>query len=140
VAALYFENLAVNYLDAGLEIHFQSLSGSGLQSTEWFVTIPVLATVGYRFRLGKVLYLRPRVSGGLILGILRYDPDGIVIGANDPEYENLLGVQLQVGSGVVFGSKFKRVFMELGAQYNLVIGSSKLGMILPVWASIGLNL
>jgi hypothetical protein len=139
-AGFYFRNLGINGLDVGVEAQFQSLPGPHGSPADWFRVVPLLVVVAYDFTLAESWYLRPQVAGGAAVSVLRYDPDGYIIGVEDPEYVNESAVYGQAGAGFAAGWRRGRLSLELGAQYNLIIGTSPPMMIVPVWVSAGLRI
>jgi len=136
-AGFYFRNLGLNNLEVGLEVQFQSLPGVYGSPADWFRAVPVVVVTGYRFGLGGGWFLRPQLAGGAAVSLLRYDPDGYIIGVEDPEYITRTAVYGQAGAGFTAGWRRGRLSLELGAQYNLIIGTRPPMMVLPVWLAAG---
>jgi hypothetical protein len=139
-ALFFFRNLGINNLDIGLNVQFQVLPGPLGSAADWFINVPVLIRGGYSFFIGKSFFVQPHISTGVTASILRYDPDGFVIGVEDPEYQNTGALYFQIGGGVVLGFNWKRWTAELNVQYEVIFGPSQPIMVIPIWLDVGFGL
>jgi len=135
-----FQDIFINNLDLGIDVQYQYLFRTELSPAEWFQTIPILFSAGYRFTISDFIYIKPSIFGGLFTGIISYDPDGFVMGLEDPQYQVETDLYGESGAGFTAGVILQRFRVELGADFSFIIGDSVPIMMIPVRLSAGWQL
>jgi len=136
-AVFKLKNLLLNNLALGFEVQLNYYFGPPPSAADWLITVPILLTTEYTIPMGSKLLLSPTLALGIAPSILRYDPDGFVYGAEDPEYQNRATVYPEISGGVEIGMVFNRIFFDIGTDYTVIIGPGKPIMAFAFQLAIG---
>ena len=136
-AAFYFQNLSMNYFDAGIQIDYLYHPGDEDGAAQWFQFVPITVTAGYRFPFAGRFYLRPQIWGGILFGLASIDPDGYVAGLEDPEFSRYSSLYSQLAAGFSAGMEMKALLIELSIKYAVIFGDSEPIMNVPLSLSVG---
>jgi hypothetical protein len=96
------ENLGLNNLVFGLRMGLLVLPGQ-TDNTKYLMNIPISVSAGYRWDVFKSMFVQPTIIAGAAANILSWDPDGYVVGFDEPEYEVEAEVVPLAGAGISIG-------------------------------------
>jgi hypothetical protein len=96
------QNLYVNNLVFGLRTGLLFLPGQ-TDNTNYFMDIPISVSTGYRWDVFDSMFVQPTLIAGAAVNILSWDPDGYVVGFDQPEYEVEAEIVPLAGGGISFG-------------------------------------
>jgi hypothetical protein len=96
------ENFGVNNLVLGLRTGLLFLGGQ-TDNTNYLMSIPMSVSVGYRWDVLGPMFVQPTLIAGAAANILSWDPDGYVVGFDEPVYEVEAEVVPLAGAGISIG-------------------------------------
>jgi len=136
-AGIYLHNIFMNYLDAGFEVEYLYSPGKKDGAAEWYQFIPVTFSAGYRFPFADRFYLRPQLWTGILIGLASIDPDGYVVGLEDPEFSTYNSFYYIIAAGFSSGIELNSLLVEMSLKYSLTFGDSEPIMKIPFGLSLG---
>lgn len=136
-ASIYLHNLFMNYLDAGFEVAYLYSPGEEDGAAEWYQFIPITLSAGYRFPFADRFYFRPQLWTGLLVGLASIDPDGYVVGLEDPEFSTYNSSYTTIAAGFSTGIKLNTLLVELCLKYSITFGDSEPIMKIPLSLAFG---
>jgi hypothetical protein len=101
------ENLGVKNLIFGLRTGLRFLPGQ-TDNTKYLMNVPMSISAGYRWDVFSSFFLQPSLIAGIAVNILSWDPDGYVVGFDEPVYEVEAELVPTAGAGISFGYANRR--------------------------------
>jgi hypothetical protein len=96
------QNLGLNNLVFGLRTGLLVLPGQ-TDNTKYLMSVPISASIGYRWEVLEPVFVQPTLIAGAAANILSWDPDGYVVGFDEPVYEVEAEVVPLAGAGISVG-------------------------------------
>ncbi len=134
IAYADLENPGVNNLILGLRTGLSFLPGR-TENTNYFMSIPMIASAGYRWDVLGPVFIQPTLIAGVAANVLSWDPDGYVVGFDDPVYELEAEIVPLLGLGVPLGYPSKSWNLKVDVETIVMFERSTRMILLSV--SIG---
>ncbi len=96
------ENLGLNNLVFGLRTGLLVLPGQ-TDNTKYLMSVPISVSAGYRWEVLEPVFVQPTLIAGAAANILSWDPDGYVVGFDEPVYEVEAEAVPLAGAGISVG-------------------------------------
>ncbi len=135
--SILMHHIFMNYLDAGFEVEYLYSPGEEDGAAEWYQFIPFTFSTGYRFPFANRFYLRPQLWTGILIGLASIDPDGYVVGLEEPEFSTYNSFYYTVAAGFSSGIELNTLLVEISLKYSLTFGDSEPIMKIPIVLSLG---
>ncbi len=131
IAYADLENPGVNNLVFGLRTGLSFLPGR-TDNTNYLMSIPVIASVGYRWDVLGPVFVQPTLIGGVAANVLSWDSDGYVVGFDNPVYELEAEIVPLLGLGVSFGYPSQSWNLKVGVETLVMFERSSRMILLSV--------
>ena len=136
------ENLGVNNLVCGFRTGLLFLLGQ-TDNTNYLMSIPMSVSTGYRRDVFNSVFVQPTLIAGAATNILSWDPDGYVVGFDEPVYEVEAEVVPLVGAGISIGYPTRswnpKVDIEALVMFernaSIILLSVNVGAYKPIYSS-----